>query len=116
MAISKPLVPRDGHTLQVLIVARISGCQNQKELSLEDQVDHAKQEVAELYEGPCEFHVIATKGLDQGDRHLRKAIAYKAVQMLRRWEKERKVARVGKAGSAGFRGGHADSSDEVGNC
>ena len=62
MAISKPLVPRDGHTLQVLIVARISGCQNQKELSLEDQVDHAKQEVAELYEGPCEFHVIATKG------------------------------------------------------
>ena len=62
MAIPKPLVPRNGHTLQVLIVARISGCQNQKELSLEDQVDHAKQEVAELYEGPCEFHVIATKG------------------------------------------------------
>ena len=45
-------------------------------------------------------HVIATKGLDAGDRHLRKAIAYKAVQLLRRWERERKVVRVGKAGSA----------------
>ena len=66
MSRSKPLVPRNGHTLQVLIVARISGCQNQKELSLEDQVDHAKQEVAELYHGPCEFHVIATKG--KGER------------------------------------------------
>ena len=45
-------------------------------------------------------HVIAMKGLDAGDRHLRKAIAYKAVQLLRRWERERKVVRVGKAGSA----------------
>lgn len=45
-------------------------------------------------------HVIAAKGLDAGDRHLRKAIAYKAVQVLHRWEKERKVARVGKTGSA----------------
>lgn len=45
-------------------------------------------------------HVIATKGLDQGDRHLRKAIAYKAVQMLRRWERERKVMRVGKERNA----------------
>jgi len=60
------IVPRDGHLLRVLIIARISGCQNQKELSLEDQVDHAKQEVAELYDGPCEFHVISTKA--KGER------------------------------------------------
>ena len=45
-------------------------------------------------------HVIAAKGLDAGDRHLRKAIAYKAVQMLRRWERERRVMRTGKTGSA----------------
>ena len=41
-------------------------------------------------------HVIAAKGLDGGDRHLRKAIAYKLVQVLRRWEKQRVVKRIGK--------------------
>jgi hypothetical protein len=30
------IVPRNGHTLVVVIVARISGCANQKDLSLED--------------------------------------------------------------------------------
>lgn len=45
-------------------------------------------------------HVIAAKGLDSGDRHLRKAIAYKVVQIMRRWEKQRQVVRVGKDGSA----------------
>ncbi|MCA8990734.1 MAG: recombinase family protein [Planctomycetaceae bacterium] len=60
------LAPRNGHTLKVLIVARISGCQNQKEMSLDDQADHAKEEIAELYDGPCEYHVIATKG--KGER------------------------------------------------
>ena len=35
--------------------------------------------------------VIAAKGLDSGDRHLRKAIAYKLVQVARRWEKQGKV-------------------------
>ncbi len=54
--------PENGHTLIVGVVARISGCQNQKELSLEDQVDHAKEGVAELYDGPIEYRVIATKG------------------------------------------------------
>ncbi len=58
----QPVVPRNGHTLMVGIVARITGCQNQKELSLEDQEDHGKQVVAELYEGPVEYNVIATKG------------------------------------------------------
>ncbi len=42
------LTPRNGHTLVVDVVARISGCQNQKELSLEDQIDHAKEIVADL--------------------------------------------------------------------
>ena len=45
-------------------------------------------------------HVIAAKGLDSGDRHLRKAIAYKVVQIMRRWEKQRQVVRAGKEGSA----------------
>ncbi len=56
------LVPRNGHTLVVGIVARISGCANQKELSLGDQVDHAKEEVAGLYQGPVDYRIIATKG------------------------------------------------------
>ena len=56
------LKPRNGHTLVVTIVARISGCQNQKELSLEDQEDHGKEVVAEMYTGPVEYRVIATKG------------------------------------------------------
>ncbi len=63
---SKPLVPRNGHTLVVGVVARISGGQNQKELSLEDQVDHGKQVVADLYQGQVEYRVIATKG--KGER------------------------------------------------
>ncbi len=58
--------PRNGHTLVVGIVARISGCANQKEISLDDQVDHAKEEVAQLYEGSIEYRIIATKG--KGER------------------------------------------------
>ena len=60
------LKPRNGHTLVVYVVARISGCQKQKEVSLEDQVDHAKEVVAEMYEGPVEYRVVATKG--KGER------------------------------------------------
>lgn len=45
-------------------------------------------------------HVIAAKGLDAKDRHLCKAIGYKAVQLLRQWEKKRKVERMGKMGTA----------------
>jgi len=60
------VTPRNGHTLVVGIVARISGCANQKELSLEDQIDHAKQAVAELYSGPVEYREIATTG--KGER------------------------------------------------
>ena len=61
-----PILPRNGHTLIVGIVARISGCQNQKELSLDDQVDHAKQVVAERYGGAVDYRIIATKG--KGER------------------------------------------------
>jgi len=60
------VVPRNGHTGVVGIVARISGCQNQKELSLDDQIDHAKEEVAAIYDGPIEFRTISTKG--KGER------------------------------------------------
>lgn len=41
-------------------------------------------------------HVIATKGLNVEDRHLRHAVEYKIIQIMRRWERERKVKRVGK--------------------
>jgi site-specific DNA recombinase len=61
-----PVRPRKGHTLVVGVVARISGRPNQKELSLDDQEDHAKQVVAELWDGPVDFRVIATKG--KGER------------------------------------------------
>jgi site-specific DNA recombinase len=54
--------PRNGHTLIVGVVCRISGCANQKELSLQDQEDNAKEAVKELYDGPAEFDVIATVG------------------------------------------------------
>jgi site-specific DNA recombinase len=60
------LKPRNGRTLVVGIVCRISGCTNQKELSLEDQEDNAKQTVADLYPGPVDYRVIATKG--KGER------------------------------------------------
>jgi site-specific DNA recombinase len=63
---NEDLMPRNGHTLVVGIVARISGCQNQKEISLDDQEDHGKKVVAELYSGPAEYRLIATKG--KGER------------------------------------------------
>lgn len=62
----KAMVPRNGHTLTVGIVARISGCANQKELSLEDQEDHGREVARDLYDGHTEFEVIATKG--KGER------------------------------------------------
>ncbi len=60
------LLPRNGHSLVVGVACRISGCANQKEQSLEDQEDHARESIAELYDGPVEFRVIATKG--KGER------------------------------------------------
>ena len=52
------IVPRNGHTLMVGIAARISGCQNQKEMSLDDQVEAAKEEIKDLYDGPVTFDVM----------------------------------------------------------
>ena len=60
------LVPRNGHKLQVGIIARISGCSRQKEVSLEDQIDHGKEEAGQLYKGPTEFNIVSTKG--KGER------------------------------------------------
>ena len=74
------LKPRNGHTLVTGIVARISGCAKQKEASLEDQVDHGKEEVVELIEGRS-ILLIETKarartgpprvGRDRGDARTR---------------------------------------------
>ena len=66
----EPVRPRNGHTLVVGVVARISGCTNQKELSLEDQEDHARQVVAEKYGGPADYRVVATTGEDVGPHDL----------------------------------------------
>jgi site-specific DNA recombinase len=55
-------VPRNGHILIVGIVARISGCADQKEVSLDDQVDHGKQVVVDMYEGPATYRPVATIG------------------------------------------------------
>lgn len=54
------LTPRNGHALVVAIVCRISGGPRQKEASLEDQEDNAREAIAELYQGTVEFHVIST--------------------------------------------------------
>lgn len=84
-----PIRPRNGHTLVVGIVARISGGQNQKELSLDDQIDHAKQVVAELYDGPVEYRVIATTG--KGERLDRPELA-EVEAMLRSGELDLLIA------------------------
>jgi hypothetical protein len=42
------------------------------------------------------LHVIEAKGLDASDRHLRKAVAYKIVQVLRRQERRGEVCRSGQ--------------------
>lgn len=60
------LKPRDGHLLKVGIFARISGCQDQKEQSLDDQIAHAKEAVRELYSGPVKFKIIKVKA--KGER------------------------------------------------
>ncbi|MFQ3592644.1 MAG: recombinase family protein [Gemmataceae bacterium] len=86
----KPLLPRNGHKLVIGIVARISGGPNQKELSLQDQEDQAKQVVAELYDGSVEFRVIATKG--KGERLERPELAQVAT-MLRSRELDLLVAK-----------------------
>ena len=76
------LSPRNGHMLVVGIVARISGCQGQKEVSNDDQVDHAKQEVERMYDGPIEYRVIATTG--KGERAHRPELAQIEAELRKR--------------------------------
>ncbi|HVX85686.1 MAG TPA: recombinase family protein [Phycisphaerae bacterium] len=66
MYLNKPLKPRVGQLLVLAILARISGCENQKEASLDDQADHGKQEIAHHYSGPVQTIVIKTKA--KGER------------------------------------------------
>jgi site-specific DNA recombinase len=69
--------------LVVGIVARISGCANQKEVSLDDQVAHGKKIVSDLFDGPpgpVEYVQIATKG--KGERLDRPELA-EVEQLLR---------------------------------
>lgn len=66
MYFQKPLTPRNGIKPVVIIGARISGCRWQKEVSLEDQIDHGKEIVRDLYDGEVEYHIISTKG--KGER------------------------------------------------
>lgn len=77
---NQELVPRNGQNLVVGIVARISGCASQKEISLDDQVDHGKEEVADVYKGPADYRVVATKG--KGERLDRPELA-QIEQMIR---------------------------------
>jgi site-specific DNA recombinase len=57
----------------VSVVARTSGCPRQKEASLDDQIDHAKEVVAEYYAGPVELRIIATK--NKGENLMRPELA-----------------------------------------
>ncbi len=45
-------------------------------------------------------HIISAMKLDETDHRLRQAVSYKVVQVLRRWEKVRKVTRLKKVGTA----------------
>ena len=56
------VTPRNGHELVSAIVARISGCAKQKELSLDDQEAHGKDVTAGYYQGKVEYRTVATKG------------------------------------------------------
>ena len=45
-------------------------------------------------------HVMIVKALNADDRHLRRSIGYKVVQIMRRRERERKAVREKKVGTA----------------
>ena len=59
------LTPRHGDKLVVGIVARISGRPSQKEQSLADQIAHAEETIAEMYNGLVEYRTIST--INQGE-------------------------------------------------
>ena len=79
------LVPRNGVTAISGLLARISGCQSQKELSLDDQLDHGKEEVEALIgDFPVEYRTLATKG--KGERLDRPELAE-----VERWIRSREL-------------------------
>ncbi len=60
---NRTMSPRNGRKFVVLIVARISGCASQKDVSLDDQQEHAQQYAVESCgEGEIEYRIVATKG------------------------------------------------------
>lgn len=61
-----PVIPRNGESMKAAIVARISGCTGQREVSLADQQDHGREVGADVFDGPAEYITIATKG--KGER------------------------------------------------
>lgn len=62
----RPLRPRRGTELAVGIVARISGCPNQKELSIDDQIAHGKAVASEAFQGPKDYRIFRSIG--KGER------------------------------------------------
>ncbi|HEV3386491.1 MAG TPA: recombinase family protein [Gemmata sp.] len=67
-----PVRPRNGFTLLVLIIARISG-PHQDERSLDDQIALCKKYVRDRYSGPVEFIIIQGRG--KGEYLERKELA-----------------------------------------
>ena len=80
---SDEILPRNGHSLEVIVVARISGSAGQKELSLEDQEDHCHAVAEEKYAGTINYKTIATKA--KGERLDRKEL--KEIEKLIRTRK-----------------------------
>jgi site-specific DNA recombinase len=81
--LNPPLLPRDGPVLRIIAVCRIS-TPHQDKRSLDDQLAKLKQFVADHYDGPVEWTLIASQGsgeqldrkelyqleeLIEGDRH-----------------------------------------------
>ena len=59
--VSKDFHPKNGRTLKVIRIARISTI-NQDERSLEDQLELLKEYVEKIYEKAIEYHDLATQG------------------------------------------------------
>ena len=60
-------VPRNSNIMRALIVARISGCADQRSISLTDQVDNCKKTAQDVYDGPIEFEEI--HAIAKGERN-----------------------------------------------
>ncbi len=65
----KELSPRHGHTLVAGVVCRVSGCESQSDVSLDDQLDHGREEVVWLYKGEVPKTVTELSQWDISDEH-----------------------------------------------